>query len=189
MWNNKDMAAYLILILAVLSRFLPHVLHTSAWGVTAMGGGLLFFGSRLGRASRWQTFLAILAIALSDWALTTRVYGFPFHTNSYLITWAWYALVCLAGSAWLHRRRNATRVTGAALASSTGFFLLSNGLVWLSGTMYPHTAAGLAQCYAAGVPFYRNDALSTLTVCGILFGLPALAQRLNDFVESRTVIS
>ncbi len=51
-------------------------------------------------------------------------------------------------------------------------------MVWLSGTMYPKTAGGLLACYGAGVPFYRNDALSTLVVCGVLFGLPALGRRM-----------
>ena len=174
------MAAYVVLILAILSRFLPHALHTSAWGVTALGGGLLFAGSRWDRASRWRALLAVLAIAASDWVLTTGVYGYPFHVSAYVVTWAWYALVCVAASAWLYRRASATRVVTAALASSTGFFLLSNGTVWASGTMYPRTFAGLSACYAAGLPFYRNDVISTLAVCGILFGLPALARRIQS---------
>lgn len=180
MWNNEGMVAYVVLILAVLSRFLPHALHTSAWGVTALGGGLLYTASRWNRSSRWQVLLAVLTIAVSDWVLTTQVYGFPFHVSGYVVTWAWYGLLSAAASAWLYRRSTATRVVTAALASSTGFFLLSNGLVWSGGTMYSHTLAGLGECYAAGLPFYRNDALSTLAVCGILFGVPALARRMQQ---------
>ncbi|WP_419804510.1 DUF6580 family putative transport protein [Terriglobus sp.] len=173
------MAAYVVLILAILSRFLPHALHTAAWGVTALGGGLLFAGSRWDQSSRWKAVLAVLGIAVSDWVLTAKVYGFPFHISAYAITWAWYGLVCLAASAGLHRRATAVRVITAALALSTGFFLLSNGMVWAGGTMYPHTLTGLAASYAAGLPFYRNDVLSNLAVCGILFGLPALARRMH----------
>lgn len=171
------MAAYIVLIFAILSRFLPHALHTSAWGVTAVGGGLLFAGSRWDRSARWQALLVISGIAVSDWILTSQVYGFPFHIASYVVTWAWYGLLCVAASVWLYRRASFMRVTVASLASSTGFFLLSNGLVWSSGTMYPRSVAGLATCYAAGLPFYRNDVLSTLVVCGILFGLPELGRR------------
>ena len=181
------MAAYVVLILAILSRFLPHALHTSAWGVTALGGGLLYAGSRWNRSSRWQAALAVLAIAVSDWVLTTAVYAFPFHVSAYVVTWAWYGLVCLGASAWLHRRATATRVVGAAIASPTGFFLLSNGLVWAGGTMYPRTLAGLGACYAAGLPFYRNDVLSTLVVCGILFALPALVRRMHSDHEHGTL--
>ena len=183
------MAAYVVLILAILSRFLPHALHTAAWGATALGGGLLFTGSRWNRSARWRAALAVLAIAASDWVLTTQVYGFPFHATAYLATWAWYGLVCMAASACLYRRASATRVTVAALTSSTGFFLLSNGMVWASATMYPRTVAGLAACYTAGLPFYRNDLLSTLAVCGILFGLPALAHRMHTDSEHGRIVA
>ncbi len=42
------MLAYIVLLLAVLSRILPHAFHATAWNFTAVGGGLLFFGSRMG---------------------------------------------------------------------------------------------------------------------------------------------
>ena len=174
------MVAYVVLLLAVLSRLLPHALHISAWGVTALGGGLLFFGSRLGKTSRWQAVFVVLAIAVTDWYLTSVVYGFPFHVRGYVVTWAWYAALCCFGSLLLHRRKSLLRVVGAAAGSSTGFFLLSNGMVWLSGTMYPKNAGGLLACYVAGVPFYRNDVLSTLAVCGVLFGLPVVARRMSE---------
>jgi NO-binding membrane sensor protein with MHYT domain len=44
--------------------------------------------------------------------------------------------------------------------------------------MYSHSLAGMAACYVAALPFYRNDLISTGLVAGALFGLPALAHRL-----------
>ena len=35
-------------------------------------------------------------------------------------------------------------------------------------------------CYAAAVPFYRNDLVSTGLVAGVLFGLPVLVARMAD---------
>ncbi len=177
------MLAYLVLVFAIFSRLVPHLLHTPAWGVTALGGGMLFFGSRLQSRQRWQALAAIPLLAATDWYLTTRVYGFPFHLRSYVIPWLWYAAVAVLGAALLHRRRSVVRVGGAALLSATGFFILSNGLVWIGGEMYPRSFGGLLACYAAGLPFYRNDALSTLALCGILFGLPALARELAHRLE------
>ena len=173
------MAAFVVLLFAVLSRLVPHLLGVSAFGVTAMGGGLLFFGSRLRARQRWMALLAVPPIAAMDWYLTTQVYGFPFHMAGYVVPWLWFAGVAWAGAAALGRRRSAGRVAGAAVGSATGFFVLSNGLVWLSGGMYPRTGAGLVESYAAGVPFYRNDMLATLALCGVLFGLPALARRMT----------
>ena len=40
------MLAYIVLLLAILSRILP-AFHSAAWNFTALGGGLLFFGSRM----------------------------------------------------------------------------------------------------------------------------------------------
>ena len=44
--------------------------------------------------------------------------------------------------------------------------------------MYPQTGSGLVACYVAGLPFYRNDLISTALLCSLLFGLPALVERL-----------
>lgn len=172
------MAAFVVLLLAVLSRLLPHLLGVSAWGVSALGGGLLFFGSRLPSAERWKVLLALPMLAGMDWYLTTHVYGFPFHAASYVLPWLWSVAVAWFGSFALGRRRSALRVATAAVGSATGFFLLSNGLVWLNGDMYPRSVGGLLACYTAGLPFYRNDAIATLALCTVLFGLPVLAHRL-----------
>lgn len=170
------MIAYLVLILAALSRFLPHALHGTALNFTAVGAGLLFFGSR---RSRWQSIAAVAILAVADFGLTRFVYNYPFHVSSYLVTWAWYAAVCLL-AAGLLRKVTALRVLAGVLASATSFFLLSNLVVWLASGMYPQTASGLATCYAAALPFYANDLISTGLFSAALFGLPVLAAKLTE---------
>jgi hypothetical protein len=162
------MLAIFILILAALSRLLPHTIHGVAYNFTAVGAGLLFFGSR---RPRWQAVLAVAVMALMDVYLTTRVYGYAFHVSGYLATWAWYGAVCLLGSALL-RKVTALRVAAGVLASATSFYLLSNFMVWAGSGMYPHTPAGLATCFAAGLPFYGNDLISTGVFSTAFFGLP-----------------
>jgi hypothetical protein len=179
------MLAILVLMLAALSRLLPHIFHNLAFNFTAVGAGLLFFGSR---RPRWQTVLAVAVMALMEVYLTTKVYGYAFHASGYLVTWAWYGAVCLMGSVLL-RKVTVLRVVGGVLASATSFFLLSNFMVWAStstvGTaMYPHTAAGLAGCYAAALPFYGNDLMSTGLFAAAFFGLPVLAKRLAEMMQS-----
>lgn len=170
------MIAYLVLILAALSRFLPHALHGTALNFTAVGAGLLFFGSR---RSRWQSIAAVAILAGADFGLTRFVYSYPFHVSSYLVTWAWYAAVCLL-AAGLLRKVTVLRVLAGVLASATSFFLLSNLVVWLASGMYPQTASGLATCYAAALPFYANDLISTALFSAALFGLPVLAAKLTE---------
>lgn len=165
------MTAFIILLLAALSRLLPHAFHGVGLDITAVGGGLLFFGSR---SPRWQAPLAAGLMALTDVYLTTVVYGMRFHIQDYLVTWAWYLAIGLLGHALL-RRVTVLRVGAAVLASATGFFVLSNLVVWMGGGLYPHTPAGLLACYAAGLPFYGNDLVSTALTSGVLFGLPVAA--------------
>ena len=173
------MVAILVLLLAALSRLIPHVNHAVAFNFTAVGAGLLFFGSR---RPRWQAVLAVAVMATMDAYLTTRVYGYAFHVREYLVTWAWYAGVCLTGSALL-RKVTALRVAAGVLASATSFFVLSNFAVWASGGMYAHSAAGLVSCYVAALPFYANDLLSTGMVAAVLFGVPVLAAKMSETAE------
>jgi hypothetical protein len=180
------MLAILVLVLAALSRLLPHIFHNMAFNFTAVGAGLLFFGSR---RPRWQTVLAVAVMALMDIVLTTKVYGYAFHITGYLMTWAWYAAVCLTGSVLL-RKVTALRVLGGVLASATSFFLLSNFAMWANSASfgidaaYPRTVHGLAACYVAGLPFYGNDLLSTGLFATAFFGLPLLAKRLAENMRS-----
>jgi hypothetical protein len=163
------MTAYLVLLLAVLSRVLPHAFGATSVGFTAVGGGLLFFGAR---RSRWQTAIAVMAMMATDYYLTVFAYRYPFHVSGYVVTHR-----MLSGKA------SALRVAGAVMASSTSFFILSNFMVWAGSTMYAHSAAGLAACYVAAIPFYANDVMSTAVTAGALFGLPALAKSIVETVR------
>lgn len=171
------MIPYLVLLLAALSRFLPHAFHGIGLNFTAVGGGLLYFGAR---RSPWQALVAAGVMAITDVCLTQFVYGYPFHVQGYLVTWGWYVGVCLLGSGVL-QRVSAPRVTLAVLCSATSFFLLSNFAVWLQGGLYPHNVVGLGACFVAAVPFYANDLVSTGLTATVLFALPVLAAKLVTF--------
>ena len=175
-FQRPFMIAILVLFLAALSRLIPHLLHNVAYNFTAVGAGLLYFGSK---RPRWQVVLAVAVMGLMDVYLTTQVYGYAFQLRGYLVTWVWYAVVCLLGSGLL-RRITLGRVIAGVLASSTSFFLASNFMVWLSSGMYPHSVAGLASCYAAAVPFYGNDLISTAFFAGVFFGVPAWYRQPRD---------
>ena len=189
------MLAYLVLVLAVLSRLVPHLFHATTWGYgawnfTAVGGGLLFFGSRMQSSPTvptWRTGLrlasAVAALMATDYYLTVFAYQYPFHVRGYLVTWVWYAAVCLLGMGVLHKP-SVLRVAASVVASATSFFLLSNFVVWAGGHIYPRTLAGLGACYVAGVPFYRNDLVSTAMVAGALFGLPVLAAKIVEALHA-----
>jgi hypothetical protein len=161
------MLAYLFVIFAVLARmpFMPH-----PWNFTPVTAALLYFGAR---GSRRQLWIPFVLMAASDVILTKFVYAYPLAWDQ-LIVWAWYAAILFLGTR-LRENSNWLRIGGAALASSVSFFIVSNFAVWISGTMYPKTVAGLMTCYAAGVPFFRRGVAGDMLFTAVMFGLPALA--------------
>jgi len=169
------MVAYLFLVFAVLSRVL--VLSHPAWmNFTAVGGALLYFGAR----RSWREMITPLAVLMAtDYCLTVYAYHYPFYWEGYVTTWVWYAAAMALGQILLSTKVSFVRGAAAALLGPTSFFVVSNFGVWASSGMYPHTLGGLIACYAAAVPFYRNDLLSTSILLAIAFGVPALVKRTN----------
>jgi hypothetical protein len=164
-------------ILLLIAALATHVLPHPWWNFTAVGASLLVWGAR---RSLLSAVIPVGLLALGDWYLTRFAYGYAFHVDQYLLTWAWYALVVVLGYRLLRGRPGFARTASATVLAPTSFFLVSNYAVWASPTSwYPHTLAGLETCYAAALPFYRNDLLSTGLVVGLVWGLPALAARMR----------
>jgi hypothetical protein len=168
------MPAYLLIVVAILSRVVPH----PDWlNFTAVGGALLYFGAR----RSWREMLAPLAaLMVTDYCLTVFAYHYAFQWQWYAMTWAWYLAAMALGHILLHSRTTFVRVAAGVVLGPTSFFVLSNYAVWLMGNMYPRTVGGLFACYAAAIPFYRNDLLSTTVVAGLAFGVPALLRRTSS---------
>ena len=165
------MSAYLLLVIAVLSRLVPH----PDWlNFTAVGGALLYFGAR--RPWR-EMFAPLVALVATDYFLTVFTYHYPFRWTAYVTTWGWYIAVMVLGRILLQSRVSILRVAAGVVLGPTSFFIVSNYAVWSAGGLYPSTADGLLACYVAALPFYRNDLLSTAVVAGLAFGIPVLVQR------------
>lgn len=172
------MPAYILLVVAVLSRLLVATGHHAEWyNFTAVGGALLFFGAR----RSWREMVAPLAVLMAtDYFLTTQIYSYPFAWSSYLPTWMWYVAAMALGQILLKSRTSVVRAGSAALLGPTSFFLISNFAVWIDGGLYPRTMSGLGACYVAGLPFYRNDVASTTIVVAAAFGVPVLVRKMNE---------
>ncbi|HYE23668.1 MAG TPA: DUF6580 family putative transport protein, partial [Clostridia bacterium] len=81
------------------------------------------------------------------------------------------------------------RVAGASLASSVSFFLVSNFAVWTAWEMYPKTLNGLAMCYAAAVPFFRNTVASDLMFTAVAFSIPVLLELLSPKTAKDSIVA
>lgn len=151
------MLALVIVLLGVSSRLVWHTPNFTP--VLALA---LFGGAFLPRRHAVWTMMALMMI--SD-----AVLGFY---PMIQFTWAGLLLVTLLGGQF-RCQRQPVAVLGGALASAVIFFIVSNFGSWLA--LYPRTGAGLAQCFAAAVPFFRYTLLSTLIYTVIFFGLYELA--------------
>jgi uncharacterized protein DUF6580 len=166
------MLAYLFLAFAVAvhGRFLP--LPFSFAPVTA---ALLYFGARRPRRETW---IPVAALAVAGIYLSRSYYGYALSADL-LITWAWYAGMVLLGGM-LAKNASALRVGAASLAGSVSFFVVSNFAVWAVWNMYPKTAGGLATCFVAGLPFFRNAVVSDLFFAGVFFGIGYLVSHRRE---------
>lgn len=165
------MPAYLLLVLAILTRVLP---HHAFLNFTAVGGALLYFGAR--RSWR-EMFAPLAALMAADYFLTVYTYHYAFAWTDYVTTWAWAVAVMVLGRILLKSRTTWLRAGAAVLLGPTSFWVISDYAVWAGGNMYPHTLSGLGACFAAAIPFYRNDLLSTAIVVGLAFGVPVLVRK------------
>jgi uncharacterized membrane protein YbhN (UPF0104 family) len=123
--------------------------------------------------------IPMAVLMATDYYLTTYAYHYAFRWQAYVTTWAWYLMAMALGLILLHARTTFVRGAAAALLGPTSFFVVSNYAVWAGGGLYPHTLGGLGACYAAAIPFYRNDLLSTALVVAAAFGVPVLLRRMH----------
>ena len=163
----------------VLYRLLVH--HVSGalpWNftpveATALFGGAYFADRKLALAVPLAAlFLADCFIGFYGWMMPV-VYGCV-------------ALTAFAGFS-LRGRVRFLNTALAAVASATGFYIVTNFAVWMGGTMYPHTVAGLMTSFVAGWPFYQYGTLpGTLLWTALLFGGFALLDRRWNVAETAT---
>jgi hypothetical protein len=164
---------------AVVYRLVPYLFNFGhdtqyIWNLTPVGALALFAGARL--RSRFAYLVPLVAMGLSDLLLVKLLGDLGMSAFSWgtLVIYAAFMIEVALGR--LVRGRAAWWVAGAAVLGATQFYLLTNFAVWLRSTTYAKSAAGLLQCYAAGLPFYRNMLLGNLLYAGLFFGLYALAQ-------------
>ena len=156
---------YLMIVLAILARFIPHI-----FAFSPVYGALLLGGARLRK--RDSIWFPVLLLGLSDFVLTNLIYHL--RTGWYeFIQMAAFASIAMFG--WLLRSRfTLLRFSAACIGGPTAFYLISNFGVWVGFHTYPLTWNGLIACYVAGLPLYGRSLVSTILFAGILFGVQRL---------------
>ena len=158
MLKHKNIILLILMLLAVLSRLVPHPVNFTPIG--ALG---LFAGAYIIDKKVW--LLPVCALLLSDFFM-----GF-YEPIAMLFVYLGFALSTFVGRLLIFKERTFLRLGGAALSSATLFFILSNFGTWLSGALYPMSLAGLTECFIMAIPFYPNTLLGDLFYVSVLFGL------------------
>jgi hypothetical protein len=153
----------MLITLSAVLRIVPH-----PWNLTPVGAMALFSGAML--RNRWIAFLLPLA------SLFAGDLFVGFH-KLMLIVYASFAISVAIGR-WLRENRSLARIGGAVFLGAAQFFVMTNFAMWALGGYYPKTAAGLATCFMAGVPFFWNTLSGDMLYAGILFGGFALAEKM-----------
>lgn len=179
-----------MIVLAALSRLLPHPYNFSPLVAMALFGGAQF-------QKKWLAFLAPLAAYfISDIVLQATgamgVYSFsqPFVIVSQAFVYAGMLLVTALGTSLHHSK--ATKIIGFSLTGSAIFWIVSNLGVWVgnhfaAGTILYEPGLTLGMTYLRALPFYNsmstemfvNAFAGDLFYCAVLFGAFALMQKRN----------
>jgi hypothetical protein len=151
-----------MVVLCAAARLLPH-----PWNFTPLMAIGLFSGYQASKATTG------ILVTLSALLLSDAILGF------YSGMWWVYAaaLIPVLLGKLIRNKPGVVTIAAAALASSLSFFVITNFMPWAIGHTYPHTAAGLAASFVAGIPFYRNQFLGDVFYTLALFGGYALLKR------------
>ena len=160
----------LLIVVAALSRLLPHPYNFTPIGAMGLFGAAHF-------SKRYLAFVVpFAAMWLSDLFLNNVVYAKMY--PEYYTDFQWlgsapvyfsFALIIMLGFVLLRKVR-VLNVLVASLSASALFFLITNFAVWMGSMAYPQNIVGLMTCYAAGLPFFGNTLLGDLFYSGVLFG-------------------
>ncbi|WP_067657102.1 DUF6580 family putative transport protein [Ferrimonas marina] len=160
--RNKVIAVTVLIALCALYRVLPHPFNFTPVAAMGLFAGAMFDSKRL------ALVVPLVAMLLSDLFI-------GLHETMLFV---YLAMAITAGIGMLLRqRRSVATIALAGVASSLQFFFITNTGMWAVTDFYPHTWAGLVQCWVMGLPFLQHDLASTWLFSAVLFGGYAMLSR------------
>jgi hypothetical protein len=171
-----------LIVLAALSRLVPHPPNFSPVEAVALFGGA-YFASRA--MAVWVPLVAMFISDLVLGLINGGIYAEYFLSAGFMLIYLCIALSTVLGFA-LRGRVSGIRVVGYSLLGSMLFFLVTNFGTWLGSSMYPQTSAGLLAAYTAGIPFFQNTVAGTLFYSALMFGSFAYLRQRNPGLSLQT---
>lgn len=155
----------LLVLFGVLSRFLLETPNFKPVAAIALFAG--FYFARLHVAM----MAPLLVLAISNVWLDS--YG---QAGVMLAVYAAFMFPLVFRWA-LRRNPGVVRLASCTIAGSLVFYAITNLAMWYFGSLYPHTALGLWECYVMAIPFFQWTLCGDLAFAAVLFGSYALARR------------
>jgi hypothetical protein len=166
--NKKYTLVFTIILLAALSRVLPHPSNFAP--ITALA---IFSGYSFKKDFKAYLF-PIFAMFLSDLILQITT-GFGIWPGMYIV-YATFVLITIFAQIAV-KKASFINLTWVSLASSLMFFVVTNFAMWTSSGFYEHTTAGFIKCYIMAIPFFGNSIMGDLFYTAVIFGVYSLVSK------------
>jgi len=160
--KHRIIALSILILAAVLLRFLPHPPNFTPIAALALFSGVIFRDR-------------VMALAIPLGVLLVSDFFLGWH-GTILYVYGAFALMVFLGRS-LQNHATAGYIAGGGITGSLLFFIITNFGVWMAGTMYPPTWEGLVAAYVAAIPFLHNMILGTLFYSTVFFGVFHFAER------------
>jgi hypothetical protein len=174
-----------IILIAALSRIIPHPANFAPISAMALFGAVYF-------SKKYIAFIIpLISMWISDLVINNTIYAqyfdhFVWLSPGFYWTYGAFFAIAFIGLLCLQKLK-LHRLLVAGISSSILFFLISNFGVWMSGTLYPNTFSGLIECYVVGIPFLKNTVLGDLFYMTVLFGSFELVQWKVPAIKLQTI--
>lgn len=149
------------IVLASLSRFLPHPPNFAPIAAIALFGGAYLNNKTM------AYIITFAGMLLSDVFL-------GFHDTMWAV-YACFAVTVFIGNK-IAEKKSVKNIVTASVASSALFFIVTNFACWIGSPFYAQNVGGLVECYVSAIPFFSNTLVGDLFYTGVLFGAFYLAQ-------------
>ena len=155
-----------VILLAALTRLVPHYPNFTAIGAIAILGGATL-------KDKWiAIFIPIAALWASDLLLMNTVFasyskGFSFMYSGFLWVYGAFALNVLMGR-YMAKLTSWKSLAYTGIAGAVMFFAITNLGSWLTDPLYTKDFNGLLTSYAMGLPFLGAQIAGNLFYGAIL---------------------
>lgn len=162
--NSSVLSIALLIVFAAFTRLFPHPENFTALGAMAVFGGAVTKDKKL------AFLLPLSVLLLSDICLQLFTSRKGFYGTSQFFVYGAFMLITFLAT--FIRKKSVGNIAFAAVWSALIFFVISNFGVWLaSTTTYAHNLSGFLACYAAALPFYKNDLFGNFLLNSIMGNL------------------